>query len=515
MNLQSLTTQVTAQLDKAGLVSADLSKLAGQVPIYYTSVDSKFYFPRADGCYVSVPFYALDDAMRACGIKFPKKDAREFMDMMRSNILKNNSVDSAVRLAGHPAGPVTLKDGRRLLITQGFEMIRPEKGDPSPLLDLLQNFCGGRKEQFLYMFSWLKLFLKDGYRCLEVGVENACLRPSQLLAIIGPPGAGKTLLITLISELVSGTIVNPYPAFSGATNFQGELAESVLLVMDDSADSVRSERRHKLAVRIREFLVVSKRRFEAKNKTSFTAPTFQRLIMVGNEDALHGFPAPQRDFLDKYAILKAYSSEDVLTPRDDDAKEAWIARLRAALPALAYYLIHEFKIPDDMIDSRYGVKAYHDPELLHDLSNAGTEGELLRAIEEAYVTGNAAVPAGKESVIPSPDHPGQWLWTWEGHSREFMVLVSKLPTEQRWNDEFRYRSSAGNLLKSLSDNLPEVVIRGSLVRGLRRWKLCIVCAKRVRKYGYTDDEIENAIVAHATEWRDKSGSGPLIEEEDG
>lgn len=471
-----LTSHLRTQLENTGITPpSDPAKLAAQLPIYYTSSDSKFHFVQADGRFGSLPYHGLDAAVRASGVKFPAKDAHSFVESVRAEIIKNNGVDLAVTLAGHPAGPVTLKDGTRLLITKGFKMICPEEGDPGPMLDFLWNFCGKREDQYLYLLSWLQIAVVNGLRCMEVGVEKARLRPAQLLAIVGPPGAGKTLLVTLISELFDGTLMNPYPAFSGATGFKGDLASAVLLVMDDSAESVRAEARHKLAKNIKEFLVVSQRRFEAKFKDGFSAPTFQRVIMLGNEDSLGVFPAPEPDFLDKYALLRAYSSKDVSAIRDDDEKEAWMERYRKSLPAFAHYLVHEFKIPEEMVDSRYGVKAYKDPDLLNELSNADTDHELLRCLREYYVDGGNTVTAGKVTVTSSADNPGKFVWIWEGYSRDFQVLVTQLPPDQGWKLEFRNRHSAGILVKNLAEQYPDVMQRGTIVKGSRRWKLRFEC----------------------------------------
>ena len=478
MESTQLTSHLRTQLEETGITPpSDLSKLVAQLPIYYTSFDSKFHFVQADGRFGSLPYQGLDAALRASGVKFPAKDVYLFVEGVRSEIIKNNGVDLALTLAGHPAGAVTLKDGTRLLITKGFKMICPEAGDPDPLLKFLWNFCGKREEQYFYLLSWLQIAVVNGLRCVEVGVEKARLLPSQLLAIVGPPGAGKTLFVTLISELFDGTIRNPYPAFSGATGFKGDLASAFLLVMDDSAESVRADARHKLAKNIKEFLVVPQRRFEAKFKDGFTAPTFQRVIMLGNEDSLGVFPAPEPAFLDKYALLHAYSSEDVSAIRDEDVKEAWMERYRQALPAFAHYLIHEFKIPEEMVDPRYGVKAYKDPDLLNELSNADTDHELLRCLREYYMDGGNAVTAGKVTVAPSPANPGKFLWMWEGYSREFQVLVAQLPPDQGWKLEFRNRHSAGILVKNLAEQYPDVMQRGTTVRGSRRWKLRFECSE--------------------------------------
>lgn len=478
MEPTSLTSKLRTQLEKTGITHpSDLSAIAGKLPIYYTSSDCKFHFVQADGRFGSVHYHGFEAALRASGVKFPAKDSHAFVEGLRAEVIKNNGVDLAMTLAGYPAGPVTLKDGTRLLITKGFKMICPEKGDPGPMLKFLWNFCGKREDQYFYLLSWLQIAVVNGLRCVEAGVEKAHLRPSQLLAIVGPPGAGKTLLVTLISELFDGTLRNPYPAFSGATGFKGDLASTVLLVMDDSAESVRAEARHKLAKNIKEFLVVSLRRFEAKFKDGFTAPTFQRVIMLGNEDSLSVFPAPEPDFLDKYALLRAYSSEDVSTIRDDDEKEAWMERYRQALPAFAYYLVHEFKIPEEMVDPRYGVKAYQDPDLLNELSHADTDQELLRCLRDYYVEGENRVTAGKVTVTPSTEKPGTFVWLWEGHAKDFQVLVTQLPPDQGWKTEFRNRHSAGILLKNLAEQYPEVMQRGTKVRGSRRWMLRFECSE--------------------------------------
>jgi len=515
MNHQSLASNILAQLEQSGITApSDLSKLVEQLPIFHASQENKFYFRKADGRYASVPWHGFDTALRASGIDLPKEDAHNFIEDMKAKICNTNGVDLAMNLAGYPVGPVTLKDKQRLLITKGFWMPNPEKGDSKPLLKFIWNFCGKREDQYYYLMSWLKIAVASGLRCLKVGIEGAKLGPSQLLAIVGPPGAGKTLFITLVSEMFDGSIRNPYPAFSGVTSFRGDLASSVLLVMDDSAESVRSVARHKLAKNLKEYLVVPQRRFEAKYKKSVTAPTFQRVVMLGNHDSLNVFPAPERDFLDKYALLRAYMSKEMSAIRSEAEKEAWIDSYRQAIPAFMHYLIHEFEIPDEIVDSRYGVKAFQDPELLDELSNAGTDRELLCCLEKHYVKEGSRVSEGRATTIPSPNNPGKYLWIWEGIARHFRVLVAKLPAEQGWLQEFRTRNSAGILLASLADQYPETVQKGSIVRGIRWWRLCFECSSPPPECNLTERNWESSNIKNGLEKINRASGGRLVIDED-
>lgn len=476
MEPPSLIVSLQKQLETAGLappqdLKAYAEKNTAKVQIFYSSSDNKFHFPQSEGNFGTVPWQGFEAALRAVGVEIPKKDAHAAIEALRASIITKNGVDQVMPLAGHPIGLTKFKDGTRFLVTKDFKMVLPEKGDPAPLLSYLWDFLGRRPEQYDYVLSWLKIAVSDGLRCLKVGVEKARLRPSQLLAIVGPPGAGKTLFVTLFSELFGGTIQNPFPAMSGAADFQGELAHSVFLVMDDSAESVRADARHKLAKHIKEFLVVPNRRFHPKYRQAFSAPTFQRVLMLGNRDSLAVFPAPEPDFLDKYALLCAYSSQEVSAIRNDEERDAWMNRYKLALPAFVYYLLHEFQIPEAITDGRYGVKAFQDADLLEELSNSDTNRELLRCLREHYVEEDQPLVAGKMSVLGIEEDPQKERWCWEGYSKDFEVLVQSLPADQGWRREFRNRHSAGLLIKALADNYPDIVERGTKVNGNRRWRI--------------------------------------------
>lgn len=490
MHSTNLISLLLTQLEDAGLAPpANLmgfaEQKAAQIPIYYC--EKEFHYQQAGGHFGRVPWYGFDTAIRAVGIELPKKEPHEFIEALRASIVKNNAVDSFLALAGHPIGRTTFRDGRRILVTKDFSMILPQPGDPTPLLEYLRGFLGNRQDQFDYVMSWLKVAVTDGLRCREVGVLKARLRPSQLLAIVGPPGAGKTLFVTLFSELFGGTIQNPYPAFSGATGFRGELAGSVFLVMDDSAESVRADARHKLAKNLKEFLVVPERRFEIKFQTAFSAPTFQRVIMLGNHDSLAGFPAPEPDFLDKYALIQAYNSESVSAIRSDEEREAWFDRYKNALPALVHYLLHEFEIPKYMIDSRYGVKAFQDKDLLAELSHSETDTELLRCLKDYYVVEAHRIESGTGFIRPSLANPGTECWCWEGFAKDFEALVRKLPIDQGWRGEFRNRHSSGILLRTLAQNYPKLVRRLTKVRGHNKWAVYLEAESTPRELSGLDE----------------------------
>jgi len=461
------------QFEEKG-ISQDLKSIAQNIvnraEIYYLGSSTTFLVPEQDGGFTRVPFSGCITALQAAGVDSDLLEDKKVVSSVRSILIHKRSVDSILNLAGYPRGVARMLDGSKVLIPRGMQMLDSKQGDAEPMLTFMSNlFTPGQALDTV--LSWLKIAITDGLRCAEVGVHKASIRPSQVLIIVGPPGCGKTLFSGFVAKIFGNTIANPYPFFCGDTSFNSELLTSILLLMDDVAESVLPQVRHSLAKRLKEFLVNPNRRVHPKGLPAMTVQTFQRVMMMANEDSLGVLPALEPDFLDKVILVEAHPSADVSAFRDDFGRQEWYSRITEALPAFVNYLRHDFVIPETLLNSRYGVQAYQDPRLLYELRGESNARELLMSLTSVYFEGERPLPGGDFIYETCTDDPTREFHYWRGTSHEFQSLVAGLPQDQGWARLFPYSNSAGMFLGGLARTIPDEVQALAKCNGTKRWRV--------------------------------------------
>jgi hypothetical protein len=90
-------------------------------------------------------------------------------------------------------------------------------------------------------------------------------------------------------------------------------------------------------------------------------------------------PPMDGSLLDKVTLLKGSVARV-----DSDREKAW-RTLTGELPALRRHL-QQIRIPPNLRDTRFGVKAYHHPEILELLCAISPEQRLLNLIDEVLFT---------------------------------------------------------------------------------------------------------------------------------
>lgn len=275
-------------------------------------------------------------------------------------------------LAGHKVGSFKTSDGRLVLVTSPSTPIEPKRGPCDRLERFLGELLGD--EQSVFFLAWLKV----GY---ESQIDGD-FKPGQLLALFGKSGCGKSLLQSLITEFFGGRSAKPYSFMIGDTKFNSDLAKAEHLMIEDENASHDIRSRRKFGTSIKEFTVNKEMRIHGKGLEAITLPTFKRLTSSGNSEAENLMILPPMDdsILDKIILFKCGP-----TTLSNDRKKNW-KQLAGELPQLAHHLL-QMKIPKAMQDARFGVRAYHNPELMEILNAVSPEHRLLSLIDEILWTG--------------------------------------------------------------------------------------------------------------------------------
>src|SRR5215472_12160632 len=104
------------------------------------------------------------------------------------------------------------------------------------------------------------------------------------------------------------------------------------------------------------------------------------MILVNSElNNLQVLPSLGPGIGDKFIVLKTVASG---VDRETNTREEWDKYMDDLLAALPDYLgwLESWEIPVSIRDSRYGVKSYHNQEILGMLDELGSEVQLLHLI---------------------------------------------------------------------------------------------------------------------------------------
>lgn len=284
-------------------------------------------------------------------------------------------VDYAGPLAGHRLGLVTLASGARVLVTSEARPVKAGKSARCPAMeDFLQHLFG--PEQTAIVLYWLKTALDS--------LTRGDFRPGQLLVLAGPSGCGKSLFQALVTQLLGGRSAKPYRYMTGETAFNADLAGAEHLVIEDENASADIRSRRKFGASIKEYTVNTESSVHAKGRQAITLPTFKRLTLSVNDEPENLMILPPMDasLLDKVTLLKCSPAP---LPHGEDRAKNW-QTFMDELPGLVNFLCN-IKVPRKFRDERFGVAAFHHPEILDVISSISPERRLDNLIQEVLFKG--------------------------------------------------------------------------------------------------------------------------------
>lgn len=479
--------QLQLQFEKAQ-VFADHSVDIEIPPIYREDRTDKLFVKVPDGDFVCTNWSNLNSTLEMCGVELPDDGEERYEEVKRYRkaIIQQNTVLLATSIAGCSAGVLKTPDGMRLLITRSSTTVEPQAGDCSTFMAFIEGLLGENSTQLTTFLVYLKLWLEDYRKSLEVGPWAANLRQRQALIMVGQRNSGKSLLFELLRPLFGNRVVNPYTYFAGDTNFNGDHAAASMLLMDDSAESLLPGARQKLTQQVKQHVAVSDNRIHPKGMQAFEIRCCQRIFILGNEDQMEVLPFVPESFKDKVHVMSARPSELVRKTLSRDDAQAWVDKMKSELGAFAYHLLHEVTIPAILQDRRFGVVAYHDPELLAKLE--GTEDMLsfMQMLEYALAAQADNEMLGRVECIPRSAlqrgalcHPDPTFeYVYEGPAREVFLLMSQKVSSTAFGSLVRHSVQMGKLLEGASHLYPDKVSRGKVNRGDRHWKVQFALSKK-------------------------------------
>jgi hypothetical protein len=361
-------------------------------------------------------------------------------------IQRERHINYSGPLAGHRRGLHTA-GGVKLLATVSPAIIEAAERPWATLQAVIENLLGDPEAgdvQISTFMAWLKI-------ARESLLTNRP-RPGQAVAFAGPRGCGKTLLIDILELALGGRRSNPYPHFTGRTNFNADLAGAELLAVDDEAGSTDIRSRRALAANIKCCLFSGAVRIEGKHRCAFTFRPCWRMVMALNDEpeALLVLPPITEDITDKITLFRCHKKPLPMPAHTLEERDAFFATLRAELPGMLAWL-ETWDIPSELREERCGVLAYHHPAILAALLELSPEGQLAGLVDSACAVG----------MLPLP---------WEGTAAALKGILTACPQTSRDAEKLlgSWHAAAGAYLARLEG---ERVERLPMLNGVHRWRV--------------------------------------------
>lgn len=347
-------------------------------PVYYRPEPSPCYYREDDsGRWIKVDQTTLRSFVMTQGYDATKSDGISEVDDCMLGLQARQNVAYVGPLAGYRAGLYTV-NRQRVLVTESPTFIEPQAGEWPTLKAVFDAmFTGDTFNQRDYLFAWWKLAV--------AGVRSGEVQASQMLALVGPAGAGKSLTQGLITETLGGRSAKPYLSMCGRTAFNADLFRAEHLIIDDEAEDITIEKRRHFAAAIKGICVNPTQHCHGKNKDALTLTPVWRLTCSVNDDPerVQVLPPLDDDVADKLVILSVRAGAMPMPSDTPAARQAFKACLAAELPAFLHHL-ENWEIPEALRVDRYGLRPFHHPDVVEALRQGRPELRLLDLIDADY-----------------------------------------------------------------------------------------------------------------------------------
>jgi hypothetical protein len=233
------------------------------------------------------------------------------------------------------------------------------------------------KVQFKFFCANLKI-------CYEA-LRDDRSQSGQMMVLCGPRDCFKSFVQhEIITPVWGGRSADAARYMMGRTEFNAELCGAEHVFLDDAKPYGNWLSRHDFAENLKGLIVGKVTSLHTKHKMAINVKPRYRVTMSINDDetALRSLPDISESFEDKVHLFQCRGFKLPMPNQTATEKAAFEAAVRAELPAFIYRLL-EWPIPEEMLGERFGVKHYHNPELLAKVQAMSDESRLDELIESA------------------------------------------------------------------------------------------------------------------------------------
>lgn len=356
------------------------------VEIYFDTRDSGFWY-QVKGRFLKLGSKDIRMHMRPLGLgELAFFDGIREIDWPMYDAQCNRQVDYAGALAGHRLGVKRNSSGKVILVTQEttdiWEAFKGRPKSPRWFLSFVRELLPG--DQWLYFCHWLKIAL--------VSLRKGDFRPGQVVVLAGPSECGKSLLQSIVTEILGGRQCDPF-AFMMGEKFNYELAGAEHWCIADPASTTDIRARRFFGAKLKEATVNSEISINQKGKDALLLTIGRRVTISTNDEPenLSVIPPLDDSIKDKIFLFKctpvAAALEQFKDERGELDRKALQQCVSEEVKAIRHWLVEGLKeLPQELRNVRFGVKAWHHPDLLTALSDLSPESRLLSLLDEILFT---------------------------------------------------------------------------------------------------------------------------------
>lgn len=347
---------------------------SGIVDVWFDPNTSSYFAPTNGGEYQRWQKDELNLLLRSSGYRqeFKHEDGLSFLERERLRITQDQSVNYAGPLGGYRPGLHEVLTAR-VLVTRGPKLIEPADGRWGTLRDFLGQLLG---DQARYFCAWVKVAVAS----LRRGTPPWA--PGQLLAVAGPPGAGKSTLQSLITPLLGGRVSSPWDYLAGKTNFNSHIYAAEHGLIGDVNPEISPRARRAFGASIKKLVAEPVHDVHGKGRPAITLTPFLRISLTLNDEpnSLHVLPPLDSDVAGKILLLRSEAVDFEKLTRKFRDWHAYYAQLVKELPAFLFYL-RRWAIPATIADQRYGVVSFKDVDLVERVQAISQEENFLETLD--------------------------------------------------------------------------------------------------------------------------------------
>lgn len=348
--------------------------------IYYYDRHRKEYLYHNKRCWISLNEGQFKKNLVSSGYSDKKQKHEELTEVDKKliELREHNDVDYVGALAGYPKGFYNL-DENKLLITNGPKIIYPKEGKFEVILKVIENLLVKEDDftQFWFFVYWLKMAYES--------LVSKCFRTGQILILAGEAASGKSLLQSIITEIIGGRSARPYKFMTDKTEFNADLFFAEHLIIEDEIAMVDIRSRREFGNKLKQFAANPEHRCRAMYRDAIVLKPFWRVSISLNDEPENLMILPPLDdsMLDKMIILRAYKKPMPMpTAKNEDRVKFWTT-IKSELPAFIYF-ITKTEILEEFTDERYGIKQYHNDYIISELDQLSPEKRLLDLIDIVF-----------------------------------------------------------------------------------------------------------------------------------
>ncbi len=415
------------------------------LPVWYYPYSEKYYVQNDMREYIPYSKSTLKLILRKWGMSTRAQDDEPLseVDELFADVSYNKTVSFAGRLAGARTGCYWI-NGKRILVTQSPNVIAAKPNGEFPMIQsVIDQLFNCDIDQRPYIYGWLK----KGRQALV----QADPLPGQALILAGPRNAGKNLFQDLVTEILGGRAEKPYRYMIGKTEFNSDLFGAEHLCIADEVPFHDMASRRVFGSKIKDMCVNSLQSCHGKHKEALSlVPLWRLSVSVNDEPENLVMLPPLDDSIADKLIMVRVDREKMPMPTDtpEGRRKFWNA-VCAELPYFVNFL-DDYEIPEDMKDSRFGIKAFQHPALIEVLQDMSHEVRLLELMDTI--------------VVPSSG-------SWKGTKEELETALLEDPTYKRQVERLLYYPTAlQTYLRRLAKTRPERV-RHFRSSGKSKWEV--------------------------------------------